>query len=156
MNQDKRRYSLFPKTLGSVVEPLTRPVLKKQGLARTRILTEWSTIVGPELARHCAPEKLSFPAGKKNSGTLTISVEHGFNTELQHMTPLILERLASYFGYAAVSRIVISHGWQVPMEKLPAKPRRALPAECVTLTDGVEDPLLKDALRSLARTLAGQ
>lgn len=152
---DKRKYSLFPKTLASVVEPVTRPLFKTQGLAGSRLLTEWDSIVGASLARHCLPEKLSFPAGKKTGGTLTISVENGFATELQHMQPIILERIAGYFGYAAVNRIVISHGWTAPAkeEHLP-KPRPALPAECLQMTEGVEDPELKAALASLARTLA--
>lgn len=152
---DKRRYSLFPKTLQSIVEPLTRPVLKAQGLAGSRILTEWESIVGPTLSRHCVPEKLSFPPGKKVGGTLTISTESGFATELQHMQPIIIERLASYFGYSAVTRITISHSWQraVPEEK-PVLKRKALPPECANMADGVEDPELKAALQSLARTLA--
>ena len=155
MIEDKRKYSLFPKTLASVVEPVTRPLLKKQGLAGSRILTEWESVVGPQLARHCLPEKLSFPAGKKTGGTLTISVENGFATELQHMQPLILERIAGYFGYHAVSRIVISHGWQPVMpQEATAPPRKALPANCAAMADGVDDPELKAALQSLARTLA--
>jgi hypothetical protein len=152
---DKRRYSLFPKTLASVVEPVTRPLLKKQGLAGSRILTEWESIVGPELARRSLPEKLSFPAGKKTGGTLTISVENGFATHLQHMQPLILERVAGYFGYAAVSRIQISHGWQpAPPPATPPLNRKPLPAACLHMADGVEDEELKAALQSLAMTLA--
>jgi hypothetical protein len=152
---DKRRYSLFPKTLAAVVEPLTRPLLKAQGLAGSRILTEWASIAGPELASHSLPEKLSFPPGKKTGGTLTISVENGFATHMQHMQPLILERIASYFGYTAVSRLQISHSWQAPAAQ-EASPltRKPLPPECVQMTEGIEDDELKAALQSLARTLA--
>ena len=96
---DKRSCYLFPKTLGDFVEPITRPILKEKGLAGSRILTQWESIVGTQLALHTVPEKLAFPKGKKTGGTLTISVENGFATELQHMQPLILERLAGYFGY---------------------------------------------------------
>lgn len=153
----KRRFSLFPKTLASCVEPLTRPVFKAQGLAGSRILTEWAAIAGPQLARHCTPEKLSFPPGKKNGGTLTISVENGFATELQHMQPVILERLAGYFGYSAVARITISHTWTAaaPKKKPAARPP-TLPASCARMADNVGDGALKDALQSLARTLSGQ
>src|SRR5258708_1653919 len=109
---EKRFYSPFPKLLERCVEPLLRPVLKAQGralkgegLAGSGLLTKWESIGGAELASHVVPEKLSFPPGKKTGGTLTVSVENGFATELQHMQPVILERLAIYFGYQAVARI---------------------------------------------------
>ena len=158
MSNDKRKYSLFPKTLASCVEPLTRPVLKAQGLAGSRILTEWESVVGPQLARHTLPEKLSFPKGKKTGGTLVISTENGFATELQHMQPLILERLAGYFGYQAITRITISHTWQ-PAPPEPKKHPASKPMfsnDYSSLTNNVSDSELRDALKSLAKTLSGQ
>ena len=157
MSEDKRRWSMFPKPLDSLIEPLTRPVFKKQGLAGSRIITDWEQIVGPKLASHSLPEKLSFPAGKKSNGTLTISVENGFATELQHMQHVIIERLASYFGYQAVSRITISHSWvaapkEQPKTNKPTTP--ALPKNSAQLTEQVEDPELRQALQSLAKTLS--
>lgn len=152
-----RRFSLFPKTLAACVEPLTRPALKAQGLAGSRILSEWRSIVGPMLAEHSLPEHLRFPPGKKTGGTLTISVEHGFAPHIQHMQPMILERLASYFGYQAVTRISISHSW-VPKAPEPPKPalKAQLPKGSYALCDGVDDPELKETLASLARALAGE
>ena len=152
-----RKYSLFPKTLEQCVEPMLRPVFKDKGLAGSRLLTEWASIIGHALASHTLPEKLAFPPGKKSGGVLTISVENGFATELQHMQPVILERLAGYFGYAAVNRIAISHTW------LPAEPVKTSalapskgPAINADITATVEDSELKAALVSLARTLSGQ
>ncbi|NBO19010.1 MAG: DUF721 domain-containing protein [Proteobacteria bacterium] len=151
-----RRPSLFPKTLGDCIEPLTRPAMKANGLAGSRILTEWASIVGPQLAAHSAPEKLSFPRGAKTGGTLTISTESGFAPQLQHMQPIILERLASYFGYAAISRITISHSWARPAEKAPPRKPPTLPKGSASITHEVEDPELRAALVSLAKTLAGE
>jgi hypothetical protein len=152
-----RRFSLFPKQLGACVEPITRPALKSQGLAGSRILTEWASIVGPQLSQHSMAECLRFPQGKKTGGTLVISVENGYATALQHMQPLILERLASYFGYQAVSRITISHSWVAAKPAVKAAPRKhTLPAGCAALADGVDDPELKAALVSLATALSGE
>ena len=156
---DKRSCYLFPKSLGDCVEPVTRPILKTQGLAGSKVLTEWESIVGAQLSKHTLPEKLTFPKGKKTGGTLVISTENGFATELQHMQPLILERLAGYFGYQAINRITISHTW-VPAvaapKQTPAVSKPTLPLDCASLTDGIEDVELKNALLSLARTLSGQ
>lgn len=155
--ENKRRFSLFPKTLAACVEPLTRPALKTQGLAGSRILSDWESIVGPYLFRHTVPEKLSFPRGQKTGGTLVISTENGFATELQHMQPAILERLAVYFGYQAVTRISISHSWAQPAPPLPEPPPAPrLPPECQRVAEGVSDPLLREALASFARTLSGK
>lgn len=152
-----RKSSLFPKALSACVEPLTRPVFKAQGLAGSRLLTEWPEVVGAKLARHCFVEKLSFSPGKKTDGTLTIAVENGFATELQHMQPVILERLSSYFGYKAVSRIVISHSYGPAAKPAPKAKRAApLPADCAHFADEVSDPELKEALQSLAETLSGK
>lgn len=157
MSDNIRKYSYFPKALAACIEPVIRPVLKEKGLAGSRLLTEWASIVGHELARHAVPEKLSFPKGRKTDGTLTIAVENGFATELQHMQAVILERLAGYFGYAAVSRIVISHSFTppAPMQK-PTAPLATLPVGSDRLADNVEDDDLKAALQSLAKTLSGQ
>jgi hypothetical protein len=154
---DIRKSSLFPKTLANCIEPLTREALKTQGLAGSRILTEWHAIVGEQLARHCVPEKLHFPRGQKTGGTLTISAENGFAPKLQHMQPVILERLAGYFGYQAVSRISISHSYTPVVAPLPKrKPPTLSKGTSVALTDEVTDPELREALASLARTLAGE
>jgi len=168
MSNNTRKYSPFPKTLAACVEPLTRPLFKAQASAVSRLLTEWHAIVGPALSRHSMPEKLSFPGskqagGKKTGGTLTISVENGFATELQHMQPVILERLAAYFGYAAIARIAISHTFPTSgvalrssKSEARAKTDACLSPDCSRMADTVDDSELKEALQSLAKTLSGQ
>jgi hypothetical protein len=157
MTSDKPRYtSLFPKTLAQCIEPITRPVLKAQGLAGSRILTEWPSIVGKKLAAHSIPEKLQFPAGKKTEGTLVISVENGFAPEIQHQQPMILERLAAYFGYQAVNRISISHTYIPSRTTVKPAKRKAppLPESVGHIADNVEDSELRETLKSLAKTLS--
>ena len=148
---------MFPKQLGQFIEPLTRPLLKSKGLAGSRILTEWKQIVGESLAEHSLPEKLTFPPGKKTGGTLVISVESGFATQLQYMQPVLLEKLATYFGYKAVERITIAHTYvpAAPKEK-PELLKGKLSKSSVSLTESVEDDELRQALASLAKTLSGE
>ncbi|MFW0777104.1 MAG: DUF721 domain-containing protein [Rickettsiales bacterium] len=154
MSKDKRYYSLFPKTLSSCIEPLTRPVLKSQGIASSRLLSQWQEVVGEAMATRSYPAKLTFPRGKTTEGTLTIAVENGFATEIQHMMPVILERLATYYGYKAVSRIVISHSYS-PLEKpKKPKPKRVSNVDYTELTKDIGDDDLKLALESFAQTLS--
>lgn len=153
-----RKTSLFPQTLAQCIEPVTRPVLKSQGLAGSRIITQWAAIVGPMLAQHSQPEKLFFPAGKKTGGTLTIATESGFAPEIQHQIPVIMERLSVYFGYRAVSRITISHSY-APSRSTPVKTAKkpaALPADISALAADIADDELRAALESLAGTLSGK
>lgn len=156
MSEDKRTWSLFPKTLSACIEPAVRPVMKTQGLAGSRIINEWPSVVGETLAAHCIPQQLSFPPGKKSGGTLSVAVENGFATELQHLQPLIIERLATYFGYKAVVRVTISHTY-VPEAAPPAPKARAatLSAEHTDLSTHVQDPELRAALEAMAKTLSG-
>ena len=150
-----RRSSMLPKTLSQCIEPITRPVFKTQGLAGTRIISEWSSIVGTKFASHCIPQKLSFSAGKKTDGTLSIAVENGFAPELQHLQPVILDRLATYFGYKAVTRITISHTYIPEQEKLSAtKQKSRLPKNNLTITEQIEDEELRAALTNIAKTLS--
>ena len=153
---DKRHWSLFPKALDACIEPLTRPIFKTQGLAGSRIVSDWLSIVGTQLAAHTLPEKLSFPKGKKTGGTLVISCENGFATELQHSQPQILERLSNYFGYQAISRVVISHSWVEKPEPVAKPASRPTLTKGTILAEEIIDPELKEALQSLAKTLSGQ
>lgn len=152
-----RKTSLFPKTLAQCIEPVTRPALKSQGLAGSRILTQWSTIVGTKLAQHTIPEKLSFPPNKKTLGTLVIAVENGFAPEIQHMQPVILERLAGYFGYHAVSRITISHTY-LPVTKTPSmtKKTHAIAGNVTEHVNNIADDELRQTLQSLANTMSNK
>ncbi len=147
---------MLPKTLAQCIEPIARPILKTQGLAGSRIINEWSSIVGEKLSAHCIPHKLSFSAGKKIDGTLSIAVENGFATELQHLQTNILDRLATYFGYRAVARINISHTYVPEQEKSPSPTiKNVLPQSCVNLAENVEDKELRTALTNMARILSG-
>jgi len=153
---EPRKYSFFPKRIAQYVEPLVKPLFKSRGLAGTNVIADWPRIVGSELAFHCWPEKISFPQGKKTEGTLTIACENGFATEIQHMQPVILERVNVFYGYQAVTRLSISHSLRRPAPK----PKISAPSRKVEIKAGavedISDPELKTALQSLANTLGGK
>jgi len=152
---EKRRYSLFSKSLKSCVEPVVRPSLKAQGVAASKIIVEWEQIVGKELAAYTMPVKLTFPRDKNSEGTLTVACEGAYSLTLQHIQPVIMERIASYFGYRAVARINIE---QRKISKAPPKRTAKVLKPRVVNTSGLEDvtdPELKEALSGLAKTLSG-
>jgi hypothetical protein len=108
MADEKRRYSstgLFPQPMGNILDKVTAPVMKKQGWQKAKIMVGWPEIVGQEIAAKCKPRQLTFPKNQKTGGTLTLRVKGAYALELQHLEPLLLEKLAVYLGYRAIDRI---------------------------------------------------
>ena len=153
-----RRYSMLPTPLMKAAEGVTRHIFRQHGIAESRIITEWPLIAGPVLAQKSLPIKLSFPQGQKANGTLHLRVASGWALEVQHLEPIILDKIATYFGYRAVSKLFLQQG---PLPERPkkaeVKPEPELTADEVrvlaSITSKVEDPELKEALNRLGAAL---
>jgi hypothetical protein len=146
-----------PRGLAAALAKATRALFRRRGFTEAGVLTQWPAIVGDELAAHSCPEKLSFPPGSAGEGTLHVRAAGGFGVELQHLAPLVLERVNTYFGYRAVARIAITQG-PLPERAAPRqRPGRTLePAEEKAVEAAVSstaDPALKSALRGLGRAV---
>jgi len=124
-------------SLGSLLPKVARPVLGRQGLAAGGIVADWPSIVGVQLAECCVPMRLVFPPGERSAGTLHLRVQGSLALELQHLEPVVLERINGYFGYRAVVRLRIQQG---PVPR-PVR-RKAVPVD-----DSLPDPAV-DALVS--------
>lgn len=141
--------------LAAALARVTRAAFRRRGFAGAGVLTQWPAIVGAELAAHSCPEKLTFPPGEGKGGTLHVRVTSGFATELQHLEPLVLERINTYFGFPAVERIAMMQG-PLPATHEPrrAPARRLDEAEEAALAEsvaGTADPGLREALHDLGR-----
>jgi hypothetical protein len=101
------------KPLAELIESCIGPAFAAQGFASTDILAAWPEIVGERLARHCRPSKLEWPKRRRkesaapDSGTLVVRVEGVFAIELQHLAPVVIQRINAHYGWACVSRIVL-------------------------------------------------
>lgn len=153
MNNNDRRFSLFPKPLQQAVETVTKPAFKRFGLAQARLISDWPHIAGAVLAGKTLPQRLQFPKGQRDGGTLYLAVQPGWALEVQHLEPVILEKIATYFGYKAVARLHIT---QQPLpapemkKKLAASPLPPKSQEQLEqITAQVADPALKSALEKL-------
>ena len=95
---------------------------RRFGFVQSSIVSRWAEIVGERYAKVSSPESIRFPAGRKAGGVLTLLVEGAHAPLIQHLTPMIIERVNRFFGYAAINRIVFRQG------KPPARrPRAARP-----------------------------
>jgi len=161
----RRRGAYGLRALGSSLTTVTKRAFARRGLTGADIARQWPAIVGRELAAQCRPRQLRFPkAGEAVDGRLTLRVAPGWALEVQHLEPLVLERVNGYFGYRAVSRLVLQQGPLPPLEggeqetaarrraaarETPAPLNETLAAKLST----VEDPELRAALEGLGRSL---
>ncbi len=144
-------------SLAVTLPKVTRRTLGRHGLAEGGLVTDWAAVVGQTIAERSLPLRLSFAGGERREGTLHVRVSGALALELQHLEPLILERINGYFGYRAVGRLRIHQGpvpdQRPPRRPLPTPPSPAAEAEIGTLVAEVEDDGLRQALQGLGRSL---
>ena len=156
---EKRRFAnVGPRTLGSVLPQATDPIVRRRGFQNGEILARWADIVGAEVAQQSIPERLSYAQGSGIGATLRVSVESAWALELQHLEPVIIERINTFFGHAAVSHLKLVQA-PVPREEAPKPVHKAAvtPAQHQALDQvvaGAEDDALRAALRALGERVA--
>lgn len=149
------------KPLAELIEGCIGPAFAAQGFASTDILAAWPEIVGERLSRYCRPSKLEWPrrrhkagetdGGTADSGTLLVRVEGVFAIELQHLGPVVIQRINAHYGWACVGRIVLQQDRVGRGRRTSAPPvidadQRSAVALAVS---GVENDGLRDALDRL-------
>lgn len=147
-----------PRSLAASLPEAAKRTLRHHGFAESGIVTDWPAIVGETLAAHSTPIRLGFPRGKRLEGTLQVSVSGALALELQHLEPLVLERINGYFGYRAVGRLKLVHDGRKPP---PPPATRAAPARDDAKADAalppeireIEDSALRQALERLGRAV---
>jgi hypothetical protein len=153
-NEDSAR-SCRPRAAGELVGDVGGQSFRRFGFVQSSIVSRWAEIVGERYARVSSPESIRFPTGKKGGGALTLLVEGAHAPLIQHLAPLIIERVNRFFGYAAVNRIVFRQGKPpAPTPKLDRPQLRAVPKELGEGLREIGDPELRACLESLAARIA--
>ncbi len=134
-----RKTPFGAKAVGSFVPRLTKKVMEKYGFSTAALLTDWTTIVGADLARHTRPNKLKWPRAVETYGetpseqsgrpgaTLHLMVDAARALDVQYKGRQIIDRINAYFGYRAIADLRIE---QVPMT---AEPRQPMPRDVVAV-----------------------
>ena len=153
---DEPERSCRPRAAGDLIGDVGGQSFRRFGFVQSSIVSRWREIVGERYAKVSSPESIRFPAGRKAGGVLTLLVEGAHAPLIQHLAPLIMERVNRFFGYAAVNRIVFRQGKPPAPEARPERAQlRPVPKE---LGDGlreIADPELRACLESLAARIAG-
>lgn len=92
------------------------------------------------------------------SATLIVRVETGFALELQHLAPIVIERVNAHFGWRCVSRLMLKQGPISPRalsSRVCSPPDKGALAAAEKLVGDVTDEPLRHALSRLgARALS--
>lgn len=147
------------KPLGQHVGKLTKRAFGRRGFADGVIIANWKSVIGDHLAELSEPERITYPQGKRSGGTLHLRIASGsIAVELQHLEPLLIERINGHFGYKAVDKVRLI---QAPLEKRPDS-RKKIPRtplneenarEVAGMLSDVEDSELHESLERLARAM---
>ena len=149
-----------PKPLADLLDVCLGPALAAQGFASADIIAAWPEIVGPRLAAACQPIRIEWSRRgllnrdeRPQPAMLIVRVEGAFALELQHVAPLLMERINAYYGWRCVGRIVLKQG---PVRRAaplpPIKPALLGEAErqrIAAALDGVAEDGLRTALDRL-------
>ena len=106
--------------------------------------------------------KIAFQRKERTGGALHVRVDGAFAVELQHIAPLVIERVNAYYGYTALARLALH---QAPVGNQSDRIKTSVAARAgsveygpnhavqVSPVDGIEDQGLRTALRRLAEAI---
>src|SRR5215204_3773273 len=155
-----------PRHLAELIDASLGPALAAQGFATSDVLVAWPDIVGERLAAATQPLKIEWPrrrggadpTSRPDPATLVIRVESAFAIEVQHLAPVIVERVNAHYGWRCVGRLVLKQG---PVRRPEPKGRSVAsldPAEQARVGQAVGpivDEELRQALDRLGQAVIG-
>jgi hypothetical protein len=155
-----RKRTSYARPLADLISGTLDPLLAKQGFGAADIVLNWDEIAGERLSAVTEPIKLQWPTraplrspdNPAEPATLVLRVVGAFALEVQHLAPVLCERINAHLGWRCVGRIAIRQG---PLERLakarrpPARPDPAAVERAASQTQGIEDEGLRRALNRL-------
>ncbi len=144
------------RAVSEMLPDVGRAAFRRFGFVQSSVVSRWREIVGERYAAVSAPESIRFPHGKKSQGVLTLVVEGAHAPMMQHVAPVICERVNRFFGYPAVERVAFRQGI-VRVAQVRARPAppslRPISIEMGESLREIADPELKACLEALARSV---
>ena len=147
---------------GGLLKHQIRSVGESRGFAVARLLTHWADIAGEDLARITRPVKVGY--GREGMGaSLTLLTTGAMAPMVEMQKDRLRERVNAAYGYAAISRILItqtaSTGFAegqaefTPAPKVPPRPDPQVLAKAAETAAPVKDPALRAAIEAMAQNI---
>lgn len=156
-----RRIRGFEATSGLLKDQI-RKVGESRGFAVARLLTHWPEIAGEDMARITRPVKVGY--GREGMGASLTLLTTGPNAPIIEMQKEKLrERVNAVYGYAAISRILITQTAATGFAegqaefthkpKAPPAPDPAILAEAARTAAPIQNDDLRQALERLGQNI---
>ena len=159
------RYGYVPaRDVGAYLPKLTRKAFETFGFSTVTLLTDWTTIVGDQLAAYTVPERIKWPHGAgeikdagcegrgRSGATLVLRVDPARALDIEYKGQQLLERINAYFGYRAVAELRLLQAPLPAAKAVPAPRHEAPPCEAPELA-AISDERLRGALQRLKQGL---
>jgi hypothetical protein len=156
------------RVIGAYVANMLDPIARARGFAITSLLSEWPAVVGEELARFTAPDRLVWPrrsedgeaaspqsAWRNDGAILVLKIDGPRAIEVQHRAEQILERVNIYFGYRAIAQLRFLQA-PLPKAKKEAAAQASASVEEPLPAPGLADNGLAMALGRLGASIRGK
>ena len=158
------RGKTWGRPLGDWVGACIAPALARYGFGEADLVTAWVDIAGERVASFAEPIAIKWPRGlakgvvetdasgaavEHRAATLILRVEGVFALELQHLAPMLVERVNAHLGWRCIGKLALR---QAPLQgRPPAKPPPSPPSPAAVerardLVAGIEDDALRKAL----------
>jgi hypothetical protein len=109
------------KSLGKTILPYIKRVSHRNEFRDACLLSDWGTIMGPPWGEQCVPKSVVFSTPQRINGTVYIRTQPAYATFVMYAQTSLLERINRFYGYNAVTRMIVSH------DLVPPLPPKALP-----------------------------
>ncbi|SCW31268.1 hypothetical protein SAMN02927900_00504 [Rhizobium mongolense subsp. loessense] len=151
------------KQISELANGLIDPVLAKRAGINTALLGSWDEIAGEDFADCTRPEKIAWArsneVGTYKPGVLTIACEGARALFLTHAQGELIQRINSFFGFAAVHQIRIV---QKPVSQAIKRSRTPPPLKGEAarklegMMEGIEGDKLREAVKRLGTAVLGK
>lgn len=151
------------KQISELANGLIDPVLAKRAGINTALLGSWDEIAGEDFADCTRPEKIAWARGNEidtyKPGVLTIACEGARALFLTHAQGELIQRINSFFGFAAVHQIRIV---QKPVSQAIRRSRTPPPLKGEAarklegMMEGIENDKLRQAIQRLGTAVMGK
>lgn len=134
------------RAIGQAVSKLVKPFAAASGFAEHRLLCQWSQVVGPEVARHARPVRLT-------SGVLRLAVaDGGWAMRLTAQSPQLMESINSFCGFGVVKSVRFEQAYfktASPLPEISTASDTGAKVRAAAQVSRVGDDTLRDALLRL-------
>ena len=159
LDQNKKRRKRGFKSASSLLQKQIQKASETRGFAVSKILTNWTEIIGSDLAKIAKPVKVNY--GREGFGAGLVLLTNSANAPMvQAQSKQIIDRVNGVYGYNAISRVRIT---QIDPNELieeknedPAsfgKPTELDKTKAKDEVTGIKDDSLNEALRLLGANI---